>query len=407
MTHKLSAFFMGDFYRRLFGAVLRFSGCLGRYLRGRGCLFRHPQKQPESEFTSFCAAKTDIADLSYNSIFNNIFIFMIVKRFLAVLVILLLIGGAYAALLFAPKNNGTPYRLVVEKGQGMAAVGRKLAADDKIYSRYVLLSAAYALGVHDKLTSGSYRFAGRVSSWEILQHLRKNSPDLVSVQIVEGMRFSQMRRVVNQAENIRHDTRALSDAELLKKIDPNAMSDNPEGLFFPDSYEIAAESSDIQIFQAAYKAMQRELDKAWEAKQANLPYQKPYDLLIMASLVEKETAHEDDRSDVAAVFRNRLAKGMRLQTDPAVIYGMGEAYQGKIRKADLQRDTPYNTYTRDGLPPTPIALPSRAALQAAANPADSDYLYFVSRMDDTGRSQFSHTLDEHNAAVRKYILKKK
>ena len=153
--------------------------------------------------------------------------------------------------------------------------------------------------------------------------------------------------------------------------------------------------------------MQRELNKAWEAKQANLPYQKPYDLLIMASLVEKETAHEDDRSDVAAVFRNRLAKGMRLQTDPAVIYGMGAAYQGKIRKADLQRDTPYNTYTRTGLPPTPIALPGRAALQAAANPADSDYLYFVSRMDDTGRSQFSRTLDEHNAAVQKYILKKK
>ena len=332
---------------------------------------------------------------------------MTVKRFGIVLFILLAMVGAYAALLFAPKNNGTPYRLVVEKGQGMAAVGRKLAADDKIYSRYVLLSAAYALGVHDKLTSGSYRFAGRVSTWQILQHLRQNNPDLVSVQIVEGMRFSQMRRVVNQTANIRHDTKALSDAELLKKIDPNAMSANPEGLFFPDSYEIAAESSDIQIFQAAYKAMQRELNKAWEGKQAGLPYQKPYDLLIMASLVEKETGHEDDRGNVAAVFRNRLAKGMRLQTDPTVIYGMGEAYQGKIRKADLQRDTPYNTYTRDGLPPTPIALPSRAALQAAATPADSDYLYFVSRMDDTGRSQFSRTLDEHNAAVQKYILKKK
>lgn len=332
---------------------------------------------------------------------------MTVKRFGIVLFILLAMVGGYAALLFAPKNNGTPYRLVVEKGQGMAAVGRKLAAEDKIYSRYVLVSAAYALGVHDKLTSGSYRFAGRVSSWQILQHLRQNNPDLVSVQIVEGMRFSQMRRIVNQTANIRHDTRALSDEALLRKIDPDAVSANPEGLFFPDSYEIAADSSDIQIFQAAYKAMQRELNKAWEDKQAGLPYQKPYDLLIMASLVEKETAHEDDRSDVAAVFRNRLAKGMRLQTDPAVIYGMGAAYQGKIRKADLQRDTPYNTYTRTSLPPTPIALPGRAALQAAANPADSDYLYFVSRMDDTGRSQFSRTLDEHNAAVQKYILKKK
>ena len=137
-----------------------------------------------------------------------------------------------------------------------------------------------------------------------------------------------------------------------------------------------------------------------------MPYKTPYELLIMASLIEKETAHEEDRRDVAAVFRNRLAIGMRLQTDPTVIYGMGDAYQGKIRRADLQRDTPYNTYTRNGLTPTPIALPSRAALDAAANPSSSKYLYFVSRMDGTGKSQFSHTLDEHNAAVRQYILKK-
>ena len=152
--------------------------------------------------------------------------------------------------------------------------------------------------------------------------------------------------------------------------------------------------------------MQSRLKDAWEGRQDGLPYKTPYEMLIMASLIEKETAHEDDRAHVASVFVNRIEAGMRLQTDPTVIYGMGDAYKGKIRKADLRRDTPYNTYTRDGLPPTPIALPGKAALEAAAHPSAEKYLYFVSKMDGTGLSQFSHTLNEHNAAVRKYILKK-
>ena len=149
-----------------------------------------------------------------------------------------------------------------------------------------------------------------------------------------------------------------------------------------------------------------DLHAAWDERQSGLPYQNPYELLIMASLVEKETGHEADRRHVAAVFVNRLNIGMRLQTDPTVIYDMGSRYQGRIRKADLQRDTPYNTYTRTGLTPTPIALPGRAALEAAAHPSAEKYLYFVSKMDGTGLSQFSHNLDEHNAAVRKYILKR-
>lgn len=152
--------------------------------------------------------------------------------------------------------------------------------------------------------------------------------------------------------------------------------------------------------------MQRRLNEAWAGRQDGLPYKNPYEMLIMASLIEKETGHEADRDHVASVFVNRLKIGMRLQTDPSVIYGMGAAYKGKIRKADLRRDTPYNTYTRGGLPPTPIALPGKAALDAAAHPSGEKYLYFVSKMDGTGLSQFSHDLTEHNAAVRKYILKK-
>ena len=220
------------------------------------------------------------------------------------------------------------------------------------------------------------------------------------------MRFAQMRRIINQNTLLRHDTKNWSDKELMQKIASEPVSDNPEGLFFPDTYEVAADSSDVTVYRAAYRAMQENLQAAWESRADNLPYKTPYELLIMASLIEKETAHEEDRRDVAAVFRNRLATNMRLQTDPAVIYGMGSAYNGKIRRADLQRDTPYNTYTRYGLTPTPIALPGRAALDAAAQPSDSKFLYFVSRMDGTGKSQFSHTLEEHNAAVKQYILKK-
>ncbi len=318
----------------------------------------------------------------------------------------ILFAAVWAGLLFTPKNNEKTYRLKVEKNQGIASVSRKLADDNVVYSRHALLAAAYVLGVHNRLHTGSYRLPKQVSAWQILQRLRGGRPDSVTVRIVEGMRFSQMRRIINETDDIEHATRGWSNEKLLQEIAPDAPSSNPEGLFFPDSYEIDAGSSDIQIYKTAYQTMQRNLQAAWDERQSGLPYQNPYEMLIMASIIEKETAHENDRRHVSAVFTNRLAIGMRLQTDPSVIYGMGDAYKGRIRKADLQRDTPYNTYTRAGLTPTPIALPGKAALEAAAHPSAEKYLYFVSRMDGTGLSQFSHTLDEHNAAVRKYILKK-
>ena len=225
--------------------------------------------------------------------------------------------------------------------------------------------------------------------------------------IIEGMRFSQMRSIINESPDLIHNTKGLSDAELLKKVAPDSEISQPEGLFAPDSYEVDTGSSDLKLYQLSYQTMQRNLKSAWEERQSGLPYQNPYELLTMASIVEKETGHKDDREDVAAVFINRLNIGMRLQTDPTVIYGMGDAYQGKIRKADLQRDTPYNTYTRAGLTPTPISLPGKAALEAAAHPSSEKYLYFVSKMDGSGKSKFSHDLNEHNAAVREFILKKK
>ena len=320
--------------------------------------------------------------------------------------LLLVVAALVAAALFAPKeNNG--YRMKVAQGQGMATVSRQLAGDDVVYNRHVLLGAAYVLGIHDKLHAGNYRLPRSISTWQILQRLRDGRPDTVTVQIIEGSTFAQMRRIINQTEDIRHDTRHLSDAELLRQVDAQAPSDKPEGLFFPDSYEIDTDSSDLALYQLAYRTMQKHLQAAWDERQSGLPYQTPYQLLIMASIIEKETGHPDDRAHVSAVFTNRLNIGMRLQTDPTVIYGMGSAYQGRIRRADLQRDTPYNTYTRAGLTPTPIALPGKAALEAAAHPSSEKYLYFVSRMDGSGKSQFSHNLDEHNAAVREFILKQR
>jgi UPF0755 protein len=174
----------------------------------------------------------------------------------------------------------------------------------------------------------------------------------------------------------------------------------PEGLFFPDTYLFARGASDLQVFRQAHALMKKRLDDAWASRAPGLPYKSPYEALIMASIIEKETGHKAERDMIAGVFVNRLRQGMLLQTDPTVIYGMGERYEGNIRKRDLQTDTPYNTYLRAGLPPTPIALPGAAALAAATNPARTDALYFVSRGD--GTSQFSSSLTEHNHAVNKY-----
>ena len=331
---------------------------------------------------------------------------MLKKILYSLLALILLAAALFAGLLFAPKDTRAQ-RLRIERGSGIGSVSRTLAANDAIYSRWVFVAAAYFTGTHKQLLPGNYRLQPRASSWQILRHLKNGRPDTVTVRIIEGMRFAQMRRLINQTADIRHDTAGWDDQRLLAAVAASdAAVQHPEGRFFPDSYEIDYDSSDLQIYRLAYRNMQNRLQSAWNGRAGDLPYKDPYELLTMASIIEKETAHEEDRADVAAVFVNRLRQGMRLQTDPTVIYGMGSAYNGRIRRADLQRDTPYNTYTRDGLPPTPIALPGEAALQAAAHPSNADYLYFVSRMDDTGKSEFSRTLEEHNANVRRYILKR-
>lgn len=326
------------------------------------------------------------------------------KKFLAVCAAaVVLLAVLTIASLAVPKTLPPKYRLKVQKGQGILHIAQTLRKDGAIFNAFTFAAAARLSGDQGTLKAGSYSFGGRASAWQILRHLQSGHPDTVSVRIPEGITFAQMRALINADPNLHHDSAQLSDAELLHSIDPQSPSGHPEGLFFPDTYEVAAQSSDLEVYRAAYALMKKRWNAAWEARSGNLPYQNPYELLIMASIIEKETAHADDRAKVAAVFTNRLRLNMPLQTDPSVIYGMGSAYRGKIHKADLQRDTAYNTYTRRGMPPTPIALPGKPALEAAANPAAVDYLYFVSRNDASGLSQFSTTLEEHNAAVNRYI----
>ncbi|MBB5412869.1 UPF0755 protein [Paraburkholderia sp. HC6.4b] len=258
------------------------------------------------------------------------------------------------------------------------------------------------LGLQSELKSGNYEFKSGITPYEVLQKIARGDVNEYVATVIEGWTFKHMRAELDANPALKHDTVGMSDADLMSAIGaPEASIGNGEGLFFPDTYLFDKGTSDLDIYRRAYRLMRVRLDEAWLSRAPNLPYKSPYDALTMASIVEKETGKASDRALVAAVFANRLRAGMPLQTDPTVIYGMGDSYAGHIRKKDLQTDTPYNTYTRMGLPPTPISLPSVASLQAAMNPAQSNALYFVSRGD--GSSIFSDTLGEHNKAVDKYI----
>jgi UPF0755 protein len=249
-----------------------------------------------------------------------------------------------------------------------------------------------------QLKAGSYALKPGTTPLRLLQQLVRGEFVQASLSIIEGWRFAQMRSAIDSNPALKHDTAHMKDQEILQKI--NSTYTMAEGLFFPDTFLFAKGSSDLQIYQQAHIALIKHLNDAWLVRDTSLPYKSPYDALIMASIIEKETGQKSERNMIAAVFINRLKMGMLLQTDPTVIYGMGKYYQGKIYKRDLIRDTPHNTYTRSGLPPTPIALPGAASLAAAFNPAKTDALYFVARGD--GTSQFSNNLMDHNRAVNKY-----
>ena len=253
------------------------------------------------------------------------------------------------------------------------------------------------------IKAGNYLIAGPITPMELLQKLTRGDVAQAEVRLIEGWTFSQFRTALDSSPDLRHDTSGLEDTEVLTRI--QATENHPEGLFFPDTYLFARGSSDIAVLRRAYRAMQRHLRAEWDARAPNVPYTSPYEALIMASIIEKETGQAGERDQIAGVLVNRLRIGMRLQVDPTIIYGLGATFDGNLKKIHLLTDGPYNTYTRVGLPPTPIAMPGRASLHAAVQPARTDALYYVSR--GNGTSQFSRSMREHNEAVTKYQLKKK
>jgi UPF0755 protein len=257
---------------------------------------------------------------------------------------------------------------------------------------------ARALGKANRIKAGYYILNKSVTPVELLDKLVAGEVSLREIVFIEGWTFAQMRDVLDTQPLVRHDTKDMSEQDVLKSL--GVPLTHAEGWFFPAKYYIDAGSSDVSILKRAYDTMQQHLQTAWAERDAGLPYTTPTEALIMASIIEKETGAVAERPLIAAVFINRLRKGMRLQTDPTVIYGLGAQYDGNIRKRDLMADTPYNTYTRAGLPPTPIAMPGLASILAALHPAKSDALYFVAK--GNGSHYFSNTLDEHNRAVARY-----
>lgn len=321
-------------------------------------------------------------------------------RLLAFLLLVLLLavaGAGYYAFRTLPLPN-TPFEFSLKSGSSLKSAARQMQQAKLLEQDVVFVWLARLLGKSAQIKAGNYELDHPVSPFELLEIITKGEVSQSQMSVIEGWTFKQLRAALDANADIAHDTANLSDAEILQRI--GAAEAHPEGLFFPDTYYFAAGSSDLQIFKRAYRIMQQRLQEAWLGREPGLPLQSPYQALILASIVEKETGTPADRAMIAGVFVNRLRKGMLLQTDPTVIYGLGDQFDGNLRKRDLLADTPYNTYTRAGLTPTPIALPGVAALQAALHPAPTDALYFVARGD--GSSHFSSTLNEHNNAVNRY-----
>lgn len=324
-----------------------------------------------------------------------------ILRGFIVIAILALIG--FGGVVFWPVNLTKPYTLLVAPQRGLAQVAGQLERDGVIRSARLMALIGRLNGQDRTLKAGIYRFNGSLSIWEVLHRFATGKPDEESITVIEGWTFYQLRQALAQERAIQPLSLNLSDTQILKAI--GAPETQAEGLFFPNTYYFTPQSTDIALLRRAYVAMQEHLRTVWSQRDPNTVLNTPYQLLILASLIEKETPLNDERPWIAAVFINRLSVGMKLQSDPTVIYGLGTRYQGHLGLAQLKEDSPYNTYTRKGLPPTPIALPSEASLLAAAHPAKSRALYFVARGD--GSSEFSNTLEQHNAAVRQYILKKR
>ncbi|MGP8290574.1 endolytic transglycosylase MltG [Vreelandella zhanjiangensis] len=330
------------------------------------------------------------------------------KRLLAAVGIILVLGVAVAAgsylywqnRLEAPLTLDEPVLYQVPAGAGFNQVVAQLESQGIIDDAWAfqLLARVHPERV-PRLRVGEYQLTPGMSGLEMIALLGSNNVVTYALTLPEGRTFNQLRELLNSAPKLGHQTADMSDEEIMALLDREGTF--PEGWFFPDTYRYHLGMDDVDILRQALARMERILEEVWESRAEDLTVESPYEALIMASLIERETGAPEERREIAGVFKRRMEQGMRLQTDPTVIYGMGERYEGRITYADLREATPYNTYVINGMPPTPIAMPGRASLEAAVNPLPGDTLYFVSRGD--GTHQFSRTLREHNNAVNRYI----
>ena len=336
------------------------------------------------------------------------------KFFVFLLILLLILGGigfwGYQKLtefVHTPVNATQDQLLTIERG----TTGSKLAAlleQEKILEHADLLPWLLKLQPQlNKVKAGTYSLTGVKTLQDLLDMINSGKEAQFSVKFIEGKTFKEWRKNLENAPHLKQTLQGKSDKEIMALLDIPAVAkavyewNNMDGWLYPDTYNYTPNSTDLELLKRSTTRLQKALDKAWSERDENLPLADPYQMLILASIVEKETGVAAERPQVASVFINRLKANMKLQTDPTVIYGMGESYNGNIRKKDLETMTPYNTYMIDGLPPTPIAMVSESALQAVAHPAKTDFYYFVA--DGSGGHKFTRNLNEHNKAVQEYL----
>ena len=294
-----------------------------------------------------------------------------------------------------------PVEVEIPRGAGFRAAVEQLEKSGVAMRRYEFEVLARSMDKVRDIKAGSYEIAAPVTPIQLLQKLTRGDVSQAEVRLIEGWTFAQFRAALDASPDLRHDTKGLDEAQILERL--RVAEKHPEGLFFPDTYLFGKGSSDLAVLRRSYRALQRHLKEEWEARDARVPYRTPYEALIMASIIEKETGQAGERDLIGGVLVNRLRIGMRLQVDPTIIYGLGATFDGNLKRNHLAEDGPYNTYTRAGLPPTPIAMPGLASLRAAMRPGKTDAMYYVSKND--GSSHFSRTLEEHNRAVTRYQLR--
>ncbi len=330
------------------------------------------------------------------------------NRILGILLILMSFAAAWLMMEYQ-RFTETPLQLpadgaivTIAPGTTLAALSQELADQGYLDNPLYLRLLARWDGVASQIKAGEYRVPAETRPRDLLALLVSGKVTRYSLTLVEGWDFKQILRAVGNSEALRHTLQGATPQQIMQRL--GYEGEHPEGRFLPDTYQFPRGTTDVAFLKRAYDAMARLLTREWEQREKGLPLKTPYQALILASIVEKETGKAEERPEIAGVFIRRLRKGMRLQTDPTVIYGMGEAYKGNIRRKDLKQDTPYNTYVHGGLPPTPISMPGADAIRAVLHPNGGSSLYFVARGD--GSHQFSSNLKEHNRAVRKYQLKR-